>query len=125
MFLDCFEEAIQQQLKKSVEAVADGLPLATHRAICKGKGVELPLKEDFPIKCEGLQFPILELFSSVERTLVWGGDFELEFWSSPHQLCDLGRVTFYHEVSVFPLENWDLGQLNSKIPFSTVLFSDL
>lgn len=71
--------------------MADELPLATHRAICKGKGVEFPLK-DFPINCEGLQFPILELFSSVERTLVWDGDFELESLSSPHQLCDLGRV---------------------------------
>ena len=72
----------------------------------QGDGCRIPLKEDFPIKCEGSQFPISELFSSVERTLVWGADFELEPWSSPHQLCDLGQVTFYCEVSFFPLVKW-------------------
>lgn len=61
------------------------------------------LEGRIPIKCEGLPFAILELFSSMGRTQVWDGNFELESSSSPHQLCDLGQVIFHGEVSVFPL----------------------
>lgn len=56
------------------------------------------------IKCEGLQFLTLELFSSRERSLVWDGGLSPQ--AAPHQLCDLGQMTVYPEVSVFPLVRW-------------------
>lgn len=77
--MDCSEEAIQQPPKKSVQAVAEQLPLATHGAICRGRGAEHPWKEE-DFRCRTSHLRAVELGGG---SPAGGEDFESSRGFSP------------------------------------------
>lgn len=106
---DCFEEAIQEQRKESFQAMADELSVATHRALCRGVGVQLLRRRTPRLNVSACSFPFGRSLAQWDQPQFGMRHLSPSPWAFPRQLCDLGQVTSYHEASVCPRvkrESW-------------------